>query len=113
VALGDDYAHSDTEGHVPASVLHQACIESHYGFHRYFIEENQILRDCQLIPKMPVILVHGRRDLVCPVESAFTLRKALPFAELRVLPSAGHIASSAEMTAALVEAADDMAMRLA
>jgi proline iminopeptidase len=112
VALGNDYTHSDAEGHVPASVLHQACIELHYGYHHYFIEENQILRDCRLIPKMPVILVHGRRDLVCPIESAFTLRKALPFAELRILPQAGHIASNADMTAALVEAADDLALRL-
>lgn len=112
IALGDEFNPSDLEGHVPAQVLHQARIELHYGFNRYFIEENQILRDCHLIPKIPIILVHGRRDLVCPVESAFTLRKHLPFAELRVLPTAGHIASPPEMTAALIEAADDMAGRL-
>jgi len=113
VALGDEYTPSDPEGHVPANMLQQARIELHYGLHRYFIEENRVLRDCPLIPKMPIILVHGRRDLVCPVESAYTLSKALPFAELRILPTAGHIASGAEMSAALVEAADDMAGRLA
>lgn len=113
VALGEAFSPSDPEGHVPASVLHQARIELHYGFHRYFIEEGQILRDCPKIPKVPAILVHGRRDLVCPVESAFTLRKHLPFAELRILPNAGHIASDAEMASALVEAADEMAERLA
>ncbi len=112
VALGDEFRPSDLDAHVPASVLHQARIEVHYGLHRYFIEENQILRDCRLIPKMPVILVHGRRDLVCPLESAFTLQKHLPFAELRILPQAGHIASDREMTAALVEAADGLAGRL-
>ena len=113
VALGDGYTPSEPEGHVSAAMLQQARIELHYGFHRYFIEENQVLRDCRLIPKMPVVLVHGRRDLVCPAESAFTLRKALPFAELRILPTAGHIASGAEMSSALVKAADDMAERLA
>jgi len=113
VALGDEYTPSDPEGHVPASMLHQARIELHYGFHDYFIEENQILRDCVRIPDKPTLLIHGRRDLVCPVESAFTLGKALPFAELRILPGAGHIASSKEMAAALVEAADQMAERLA
>jgi proline iminopeptidase len=112
VALGDEFSPSGLEDHVPASVLHQARIELHYGFHRYFVEESQILRDCRLIPKMPVILVHGRRDLVCPVEAAFTLQKHLPFAELRILPGAGHIAGGAEMTSALVGAADDMAARL-
>lgn len=113
VALGDEYTPSDPEGHVPASMLHQARIELHYGFHDYFIEENQVLRDCPLIPDKPTLLIHGRRDLVCPVESAFTLGKALPFAQLRILPGAGHIASSKEMAAALVEAADQMAERLA
>lgn len=113
VALGDEYTPSDPEGHVPASMLQQARIELHYGFHRYFIEENQVLRDCKLIPKMPMILIHGRRDFVCPVESAFTLQKHLPFSELRILPQAGHIASGAQMSAALVEAADEMAERLA
>jgi proline iminopeptidase len=112
VALGEDFTLSDPEGHVPAHVLHQARIELHYGFHRYFVEENQILRDCPLIPKVPVILIHGRRDLVCPVEAAYTLQKHLPFAELRVLPTAGHIASNPEMTSALVQAADDLAGRL-
>ena len=112
VALGEAFVPADSEGHVPAHVLQQARIELHYGFHRYFIDENQILRDCRLIPKVPVILVHGRRDLVCPLESAFTLQKHLPFAELRVLPAAGHIASGTEMTSALVEAADELAERL-
>jgi len=112
VALGEEYAPCDPEGHVPAHVLQQARIELHYGSNRYFIEENQVLRDCHLIPEMPVILIHGRRDLVCPVESAFTLSKAVPFAQLRILPEAGHVASGAEMSAALVEAADEMAERL-
>lgn len=113
VALGAEFGTSDPEGHVPASVLHQARIELHYGLHRYFVEEGQVLRDCHLVPKRPVILVHGRRDLVCPVESAYALQKHLPFAELRVLPKAGHVASNAEMASALVEAADDMAKLLA
>jgi proline iminopeptidase len=113
VALGEAFDPAEVEGHVPAAVLQQARIELHYGFHRYFIEENQILRDCHLIPEVPVILVHGRRDWVCPVESAFTLQKHLPFAELRILPTAGHIASSEEMASALVEAADGLAGRLA
>ena len=112
VALGGEFSPADSEGHVPAHVLQQARLELHYGYNRYFIEENQILRDCRLIPKMPVILLHGRRDLVCPLESAFTLRAALPFAELRVLPEAGHVASHPLMSAALVEAADELAARL-
>jgi proline iminopeptidase len=112
VALGDAFTASVAESHVPAHVLQQARLEVHYGINRYFIDENQILRDCHLIPPMPLILLHGRRDLMCPLESAFSLRQALPFAELRVLPNAGHIASDPDMSLALLQAADEMAERL-
>ncbi len=112
VTLGDEFHPAEQGSHVSSTLLHQARIELHYAFHRYFIEENQILRDCPLLPEVPVILIHGRRDLVCPVESAYTLSKAIPDARLRVLPGAGHIAGTAEMIDALVSAADEMAARL-
>ncbi|MDD5036878.1 MAG: prolyl aminopeptidase [Methylococcaceae bacterium] len=113
VALGSAFKPSDTEIHVPVQVLHQAWIELHYAFHRYFIEENQILRDYSLIPEVPIILLHGRLDLVCPVEAAFSLQRHLPWAQLRILPNSGHIAGGAEMIDALVMAAEEMAERLA
>lgn len=113
VALGDAFNPAEAESHVPAHVLQQARLEVHYGINRYFLDENQILRDCHLIPNMPLLLLHGRRDLMCPLESAFSVRQALPFAELRVLANAGHIASDPDMCAALLNAADEMAERLA
>ena len=113
VALGDDFTPQDTEGHVAGAVVQQAKIELHYAFHDYFIRDNQILLNCRLIPKVPVILIHGRRDLVCPVESAYALHQQLPFAELRILPNAGHIAGGADMIDAIVTAADEMALRIA
>jgi proline iminopeptidase len=112
VALGDDFAAQDCESHVPTTVLQQARLELHYGFHQYFIKENQILLDCRRIPVVPVMLIHGRRDLVCPVESAYTLHQHLAFSELRILPKAGHIAGGADMIDAMVRAADEMALRI-
>lgn len=110
-ALGDAYSHAALEGHDYVDLLHQARIEAHYGFNRYFIDEDRILRDCHLIPEVPIVLLHGRRDLVCPVEAAHTLWKRLPGAELRILPTAGHIAGQPEMIDAMVRAADEMAER--
>ncbi len=112
VALGEDFAPQEPEGHVPSTVLKQARIELHYGFHRYFIKENQILLDCRRVPEVPAILIHGRRDLVCPVESAYTLHRHLPSSELRILPNSGHLAGGAEMIDAIVNAADGMALRI-
>lgn len=113
VALGEAYRPADPEGHVAASQLQQAKIELHYGYHRYFIEENQILKNSHLVPKVPTLIIHGRQDLVCPVESAYQLQQHLPHAELKILPKGGHVASGVDMSSALVEAADAMVTRLA
>lgn len=112
VVLGDEFDPSALQEHVSAEVLNQARIELHYAVNRYFIEENAILDGCAKLAKIPAIIIHGRRDLVCPAESAYLLHRHLPHAELRILPKAGHIAGGEDMIDALVQAADDMARRL-
>jgi len=112
VALGDGFNPEALSDHVPAQVLNQARIELHYARHRYFIEEGQTLAHCDRLRNVPVVLIHGRRDLVCPLEAAFTLHRSLPHSELRVLPNAGHIAAGEEMLDALVTATDEMRARL-
>ncbi|CAI8973764.1 prolyl aminopeptidase [Methylocaldum szegediense] len=109
VILGSEFAPSELNGHVSSEALNKARIELHYAVNRYFIPENAVLDQCERIRHLPAILIHGRRDLVCPVESSFSLRKRLPKSELRVLPNAGHIAAGEDMIDALVGAADEMA----
>lgn len=112
VALGDEFDLAALEEHVPGSMVQQTRLELHYAVNRYFLEEGQILRDCERLPDVHTVLIHGRRDLVCPVESAYSLHQRLPKSELRILPRAGHVASSEEMIDALVTAADEMADRM-
>lgn len=112
VALGDEFNPAEVDEHVPQSMVQQARLELHYAAHRYFLEEDQILKDCGRLPDVPITLIHGRRDLVCPAESAYALHQRLPKAQLRILPHAGHVASGAEMIDALVTAADEMLARL-
>ncbi len=93
-------------------ILPKVKIELHYAASRYFLQENQILQNCSRIRAVPCVIIHGRGDLVCPVESAFTLKRHLPGAELKILENAGHIAAGEEMIHALVDACDRMADRL-
>ncbi len=113
VVLGNDFKPAESGEHVTANVLAQVRIETHYAAHHYFIEENQILRACEQTPDVPILLIHGRLDLVCPAESAYSLHQALPQSALTILPHSGHIAGGDEMIDALVSATDEMALRLA
>jgi proline iminopeptidase len=68
-----------------------ARIECHYFANRGFFDvDDQLLRDAHRIAKIPGIIVHGRYDVVTPLKNAWDLCKAWPFAELRIVPDAGH-----------------------
>ena len=102
-----DYA--DTHGN-PEFALAFARIENHYFVNGGFFEvEDQLLRDAHRIAGIPGVIVHGRYDVVCPVQNAFDLHAAWPKAELLVSPTAGHSAFEAENASALVEATDRFA----
>jgi proline iminopeptidase len=84
-----------------------ARIECHYFFHRGFLEhDDQLLRGVPALRGIPAVLVQGRYDVVCPMESAWALHRAWPEAELRVVPDAGHAASEPGVVAELVAATD-------
>jgi hypothetical protein len=48
--------------------------------------------------------VHGRYDVVCPLQNAWDLHKAWPQSKLVISPNSGHSAYEPENAAALVEA---------
>jgi len=96
------------DGHRDAHfALSFARIESHYFVHGGFFDvEDQLLRDAHRLQGIPGAIVHGRYDVVCPVQNAWDLHKAWPQASLVITPNSGHSAYEAENTAALVEATD-------
>ena len=110
VALGNAYNHAPT----PITKLDrlQVRMELHYAHHHYFIEDNQILRHCQLLQHIPALIIHGQYDLTCPLEAGWQLHQALPQSKLLVLPNSGHIAKGEEMIDALVNATDTLAQQL-
>ncbi|MEQ1560511.1 MAG: prolyl aminopeptidase [Methyloglobulus sp.] len=111
LAMGKAYPpqNQDELGAVSEDMIKQVRMEIHYAVHHYFIEDNQILDNCGVLQTIPTMIIHGRYDLVCPMEAATSLYKALPHAEFTVLPNAGHIAQHEEMIDALVSATDQFA----
>jgi proline iminopeptidase len=112
LAMGRAYQPQNLEELVSEKMIKQVQMEIHYAIHHYFIEENRVLNDCNLLVNIPAMIIHGRFDLVCPLESGLSLHQALPNAEFMVLPNAGHVAQHEEMIGALVCATDRFATLL-
>lgn len=84
-----------------------ARIECHYFTHGIWMRnDNQILEDVHKIRHLPCEIIHGRYDVVCPVENAWDLKKAWPEAQLHIVPDAGHSARESGILTKLVEATE-------
>jgi proline iminopeptidase len=84
-----------------------ARIECHYFVNRGFLKsEDELLRNVKVIRKIPAVIVQGRYDVVCPMQTAWALHRAWPEADFRVVPDAGHSAFEPGNTHELVSATD-------
>jgi proline iminopeptidase len=97
----------------PHVALSLARIECHYFYNDAFLEPDQLVRDAHRLADIPGIIVHGRYDVVCPLEQAYDLHRAWPDARLEVIPDAGHSAGEPGTVDALVRATDQLADRFA
>ena len=91
----------------PEFALAFARIECHYFMNRGFFATDSFLLDgAAKIRHLPGVIVQGRYDVVCPMETAWALHRRWPEARLVVVPDAGHAALEPGTAAALVEATD-------
>jgi proline iminopeptidase len=104
-----DVVDSFTEPHRALSL---ARIEAHYFVNNAFLEENQILRDAHKLADIPGVIVHGRYDVICPLDNAYLLHKAWAGSELNIIREAGHASREAGIVDALIRATNDMAKEL-
>jgi len=84
-----------------------ARIECHYFLNRgFFDSEDQLLRNVERIRHIPGVIVQGRYDAICPMQTAWNLHRAWPEAEFHITADAGHSAFEPGNTHALVSATD-------
>ena len=85
-----------------------ARIEALYFLNGCFLKsDDQLLRDAERLRRIPGVIVQGRYDLVCPIQSAWDLHRAWPEAQLVVVQTAGHAADEPGIAAALVAATEE------
>ncbi len=95
-STGDDMHHA----------LNMARIECHYFINDCFLRPNQILDDAGLLTDIPGYIIHGRYDAICPLDQAWLLHEAWPTSQLTLVPAAGHSATEAGISKALVHTTD-------
>ncbi|MCB9919287.1 MAG: prolyl aminopeptidase [Planctomycetes bacterium] len=82
-----------------------ARIECHYMVHGGFLDpDDELLEGAAALTGIPTTIVHGRYDVICPCESAWLLAQRMPWADLVIVPDAGHSAGEPGIVRALVDA---------
>jgi proline iminopeptidase len=85
--------------------LRPGCrIDCHYMMNACFLEEGQLLRDAHNLRDIPVTIINGRYDMLCPPITAWRLHKKLPQSKLTIVEEAGHSEGEPGITKALLEA---------
>lgn len=64
-------------------------IQSHYLWHRCFVGQN-ILAQSHRMSEIPLTLVHGERDALCPFANSLDIQRAVPQAKLVRVAGGGH-----------------------
>jgi len=85
-----------------------ALLECHYLLNKCFIEENYIMDNIAHIRDIPCHIVHGRYDMVCKLEGAYSLHKSLPQSTLKIVDNAGHSMSELAIGTAITNIMDEM-----
>jgi proline iminopeptidase len=94
-----------------SATLNSARVQLHFLKHKCFLAQNPLLEAAHNI-YLPVTIVQGRFDLVCPPITAWRLSQRLPRARLRMVDNGGHSALSGSMAWALREEVDALRDRM-
>jgi proline iminopeptidase len=79
-------------------------LEAHYMTHRAFLQPDELVNSVPRFRHVPGIIIHGRYDMLCPLQGAMELASEWPEAVLEIVPDAGHSALEPGITQRLVAA---------
>ena len=72
------------------AVINSARISLYYAANRYFLEDNEILKNIDKIKDIPTTIVHNRLDMCCPLKGAWDLYRSLNNAKIEIVSDIGH-----------------------
>ncbi len=106
MAMGDMAA--DTGAPDPEELLARTRVQVHYLAHQCFLAPGEILENLWRVAGLPVTIVQGRMDMVCPPETAVAVARRLPGTDLQLVRDAGHSGSQPAIATRLCEAVHRM-----
>ena len=68
-----------------------ARIYMNYAAKRFYLKDDEIMKNIKKITHIPTLIVHNRLDFVCPLRGAYRLHKALKNSKLIIVPEKGHV----------------------
>lgn len=89
-----------------------ARIEAHYFRHQVIPPERDLVAGAGRLRGVPVTIIQGRYDMVCPIVSADELARAIPGADYVIVPDAGHSAMEPGIRSQLVAATERLKRKL-
>jgi proline iminopeptidase len=81
-----------------------ALLENHYMANACFLKEGELLDNTGKLADIPVTIINGRYDAICPPLTAYRLHKKLPKSKLVIVERAGHSATEPGIEAELIKA---------
>jgi proline iminopeptidase len=90
------------------TALAMARIEAHYFKYEVIKAEDSLMltENIDRIRSIPAIIVQGRYDIICPINTAHKLHKLWPEADYVIVPDGGHSALDTAICNRLVEATE-------
>jgi proline iminopeptidase len=86
-----------------------SSIECHYFINKcFFPTDNFLLENMQAIENVPGYIVHGRYDVICPLDQAWELHKAWKASELFIIPDCGHSLAEPGIRSKLIQITDSL-----
>ena len=79
-----------------------------YCVNHFFLKENQLIDNINTINHVPLIIVHGRYDIITLPKNAYDLHRIWPGSELVFVNSAGHSAKEKQIAVHLAKATEKM-----
>ena len=89
MSSSSDVSYIDAED-VTESDITAVKVFMHYESNHFFMKNDEILNEIDKIKQVPLVIVHGRHDILCPYKRAWDLKIQHGTAEIVSLPQSNH-----------------------